>query len=71
MRGINDTRSRMASSRQHFIQYLINLLKNWFARYAVYIIKNQKTIFEIVDSKRLAYEVFVVYFEVFQFFNFI
>ena len=71
MRGIYHTRSRMATSRQHLIQYLIDLLKDWFARYAVYVIKNQKTIFEIVACKRLAYEVFVVYFEAFQFFYFI
>jgi hypothetical protein len=71
VRSVDDTRSRVAPSRQHLIQYLIDLLKDWFVRYAVYVIKNQKTIFEIVDSKRLAYEVFVVYFEAFQFFNYI
>jgi hypothetical protein len=71
VRGVDDTRSRMASSRQHLIQYLIDLLEDWFARYAVYVIKNQKTIFEIVDSERLAYEVFVMHLEPFHFFNFI
>jgi hypothetical protein len=71
MCGIYHTRSRMATSRQHLIQYRIHLLKDWFARYAVHVIKNQKTIFEIVDSKRRAYEVFVVYLEAFQLFNFI
>ena len=71
MRSVHDTRSRMATSRQHLIQYLIDLLKDWFARYAVYVIKNQKTIFKIVDSERLAYEIFVMYLEPFQFFDFI
>jgi hypothetical protein len=66
MRGVDETRSRVPSCGQHLIQYLINLLKNWFARYAVYVIKNQKTMIEIVDSERLAYEIFVVYFEAFQ-----